>query len=179
MSCDGRVVKALDLKSNGNFPRRFEPCSQRSIFFFRSIFGRSWEHEPILVLASNRDWRTKDSQLLFLERTCRRQRLETTTTTTLSKKSKISASKKLSEDGMGLHQNKIDVNRAVMAQWLKCWTWNPMGTPRARSSPPHSLRSHFSEIQSEEVGITNQYLCSQTTETDEPKTPNYLSWKEL
>ena len=29
MCCDGRVVKALDLKSNGNFPRRFEPCSQR------------------------------------------------------------------------------------------------------------------------------------------------------
>ena len=28
-SCDGRVVKALDLKSNGNFPRRFESCSQR------------------------------------------------------------------------------------------------------------------------------------------------------
>ena len=28
-SCDGRVVKALDLKSNGVFPRRFEPCSQR------------------------------------------------------------------------------------------------------------------------------------------------------
>ena len=27
--CDGRVVKALDLKSNGIFPRRFEPCSQR------------------------------------------------------------------------------------------------------------------------------------------------------
>ena len=29
MSCDGRVVKALDLKSNGIFPRRFEPYSQR------------------------------------------------------------------------------------------------------------------------------------------------------
>ena len=28
-SCDGRVVKALDLKSNGVSPRRFEPCSQR------------------------------------------------------------------------------------------------------------------------------------------------------
>ena len=30
--CDGRVVKALDLKSNGIFPRRFEPCSQRNGF---------------------------------------------------------------------------------------------------------------------------------------------------
>ena len=29
-SCDGRVVKALDLKSNGSFPRRFESCSQRN-----------------------------------------------------------------------------------------------------------------------------------------------------
>ena len=32
-SCDGRVVKALDLKSNGVSPRRFEPCSQRKKFF--------------------------------------------------------------------------------------------------------------------------------------------------
>ena len=34
-SCDGRVVKALDLKSNGIFPRRFEPCSQRLLFYER------------------------------------------------------------------------------------------------------------------------------------------------
>ena len=33
VSCDGRVVKALDLKSNGVSPRRFEPCSQRIVFF--------------------------------------------------------------------------------------------------------------------------------------------------
>ena len=32
-SCDGRVVKALDLKSNGVSPRRFEPCSQRTNIF--------------------------------------------------------------------------------------------------------------------------------------------------
>ena len=30
-SCDGRVVKALDLKSNGIFPRRFKSCSQRDL----------------------------------------------------------------------------------------------------------------------------------------------------
>lgn len=36
-SCDGRVVKALDLKSNGVSPRRFEPCSQRQ-FFLSSSF---------------------------------------------------------------------------------------------------------------------------------------------
>ena len=31
-SCDGRVVKALDLKSNGYYPRRFKSCSQRQHF---------------------------------------------------------------------------------------------------------------------------------------------------
>ena len=34
-SCDDRVVKALDLKSKGVFPRRFEPYSQR-IFLWHS-----------------------------------------------------------------------------------------------------------------------------------------------
>ena len=31
-SRDGRVVKALDSKSNGIFPHRFESCSRRIIF---------------------------------------------------------------------------------------------------------------------------------------------------
>ena len=31
-SCDGRVVKAFDSKSNGVSPRRFESCSQRRGF---------------------------------------------------------------------------------------------------------------------------------------------------
>jgi hypothetical protein len=35
MSCDGRVVKATDLKSVGIFPHRFKSCSQR-IFFFQA-----------------------------------------------------------------------------------------------------------------------------------------------
>ena len=34
-SCDNRVVTALDLKSKGVFPRRFESCSQR-IFLWHS-----------------------------------------------------------------------------------------------------------------------------------------------
>ena len=139
------MVKALDLKSNGNFPRTIEPCSQPSISFFKKIFRKSWEHEPILVFASNWDWRTKECQLLFLERKCRRQRLETTTTTTLSKKSKISTSKNLSEDGIGIHQNKINVKIAMITQWLRRWTRNPMGTSRARSSPARSLRSQFQQ----------------------------------
>ena len=36
-SCDGRVVKVLDLKSNGSFARRFEPCSHRRISEFCSV----------------------------------------------------------------------------------------------------------------------------------------------
>ena len=35
--CDGQVVKALDLKSNGSFPRRFEPFSQRKRRDFCSV----------------------------------------------------------------------------------------------------------------------------------------------
>ena len=36
--CDGRVVKAMDLKSIGIFPRRFEPYSQRVPFNFSHNF---------------------------------------------------------------------------------------------------------------------------------------------
>ena len=39
MSCDGRVVKAFDSKSNGIFPRRFESYSQREKrYFFAKLF---------------------------------------------------------------------------------------------------------------------------------------------
>ena len=170
------MVKALDLKSNGNFPRRFAPCSQRSIFFFRSINGRSWEHEPILVLASNWDWRTKDSQLFFLERTCRRHRLETTTKI-LSKNRTIMPAKISPRTELNCIKKRNNFKRAVMAEWLRRWTWNPMGISRAGSNPARSVRSFFSEVYSEEVGNTNQYLYSQATETDEPKILNYFSWK--
>ena len=37
-SCDGRVVKALDLKSNTVSVRRFESCSQRMISYFFFFF---------------------------------------------------------------------------------------------------------------------------------------------
>ena len=36
--CDGRVVKALDLKSNGVSPRRFESCSRRIYWFIVHFF---------------------------------------------------------------------------------------------------------------------------------------------
>ena len=35
--CDGREVKALDSKSNGVSPRRFESCSQRD--FSKAFYG--------------------------------------------------------------------------------------------------------------------------------------------
>ena len=45
ISCDGRVVKALDSKSNGVTPRRFESCSQRSwlVFFFCRCFEQLYK----------------------------------------------------------------------------------------------------------------------------------------
>ena len=39
-SCDGRVVKAFDSKSNGIFPRRFESYSQRWPFCNFDFIGR-------------------------------------------------------------------------------------------------------------------------------------------
>ena len=38
---------------------------------------------------------------------------------------------------------------AVMAEWLRRWTWNPMGSPRAGSNPSRSvlsLRETFSRL---------------------------------
>ena len=64
-----------------------------------------------------------------------------------------------------------------MAEWLRRWTRNPMGISRAGSNPARSVQYFLSEIYSEEVGNTNQNLCSQATETDEPKILNYFSGK--
>ena len=66
-----------------------------------------------------------------------------------------------------------NVKRAVIAEWFRRWTWNPRGNSRAGSIPVRSVQSSFlSEIYPEKVGNTNQYLCSQATETDEPKILN-------
>ena len=57
-SCDGRVVKALDLKSNGIFPRRFEPYSQR--YFLNRFPLLVVQQEPYLMcqisLAAMAEW---------------------------------------------------------------------------------------------------------------------------
>ena len=39
VGCGGRVVKALDLKSNGQCPRRFESCPQRFLLFEITLFA--------------------------------------------------------------------------------------------------------------------------------------------
>ena len=45
-SC-GRVVKALDLKSNGLCPRRFEPCQLRKQFYRFLLLGvLFWQNMP-------------------------------------------------------------------------------------------------------------------------------------
>ena len=58
VSCDGRVVKALDLKSNGIFPRRFEPYSQR--YFLNRFPLLVVQQEPYLMcqisLAAMAEW---------------------------------------------------------------------------------------------------------------------------
>ena len=55
----GRVVKALDLKSNGFYPRRFEPCSQRvdklfwdllTIQVFPTLVKINGSHLPAFIL---------------------------------------------------------------------------------------------------------------------------------
>eukprot|EP00920_Eleutheroschizon_duboscqi_P025356 GHVT01062478.1.p1 GENE.GHVT01062478.1~~GHVT01062478.1.p1 ORF type:complete len:163 (+),score=10.56 GHVT01062478.1:61-549(+) len=52
----GRAVKALDLKSNGIFPRRFEPCSRRfpriSMHDYTSPFLARWTPKQVLSQAS-------------------------------------------------------------------------------------------------------------------------------
>ena len=50
--CDGRVVKAFDLKSNGIFPRRFESCSQRSNLTVESTTNETFERERSCVAYS-------------------------------------------------------------------------------------------------------------------------------
>ena len=85
-----------------------------------------------------------------------------------AKKSKISASNNLSEDGIGFHQNKINVNKAMTTQWLRRWTWNPMGTSRARSSPARSLRSHFQKYIQKKLGTrTNTCVRKQLRLTNQ------------
>ena len=91
-SCEGRVVKALDSKSNGIFPHRFEPCSQRiEISAPKSVF--------------------------------------------------FCSDTKSQRNGQKVSQNQIWTNKiatAVMAEWLRRWTRNPMGSSRTGSNPVHS-----------------------------------------
>ena len=46
----GRVVKASDLKSDGNFPRRFKPCS------WRFSFTQTEEYQRNLIIVDPLEW---------------------------------------------------------------------------------------------------------------------------
>ena len=84
-------------------------------------------------LPNNSDCRTKDCHFHFLGKTCTWQRLETTSTTILSKNSTNSASIKMSADANNFHQTKEYryFPRGVMAEWLSSWTSNRKGfSPR-------------------------------------------------
>ena len=50
--CDGRVVKASDLKSDGQCPRRFEPCSQRIFLQVLDLLllQKTWPLETVAVV---------------------------------------------------------------------------------------------------------------------------------
>ena len=37
------------------------------------------------------------------------------------------------------NRNRIKCGRAVLAEWLRRWTWNPMGSPRVGSNPADSV----------------------------------------
>ena len=78
------------------------------------------------------DCRTKESHFLFLGKTCRWQRLETTSPTIASKNLKISTSRKMSAQEKKVYEAKEyrDFLRALMAEWLSNWTWNPKGLSR-------------------------------------------------
>ena len=132
VSCDGRVVKALDLKSNGVSPRRFESCLQRLFIFVDSIAVSAelpwfvfFQHSksprlhrlmsPGLVHQWDKLFRhivqqfqCKHTFVLFWGHTILRQN---------------------------------PPRKAVMAERLRRWTRNPMGFPRAGSNPAYSDRS--------------------------------------
>ena len=58
--CDGRVVKASDSKSDGIFPHRFEPCSQRVILIaFSSHIAFFLNCLVIFAVFVNKIWKTK------------------------------------------------------------------------------------------------------------------------
>ena len=66
-SCRGRVVKAMDLKSIGIFPHRFEPCRQRYVFTDKTLRSLLYEHPCTLAIPEvNRERRAFDSRMVTL-----------------------------------------------------------------------------------------------------------------
>ena len=128
----------------GSFRAGSNPARSVRIFF-SELYSEKVGNTNQYLCSQTPDWRIKYSQLLFLERTSRLQRLETTSTTILGNQLK-NARKNQSMDEIKFHQNRNNAKGAVMAEWLRRWTWNPMATSRAGSNPARSFRYHFSEI---------------------------------
>ena len=79
---------------------------------------------------------------------------------------------------MKLHPNTKNVKRAVMAEWLRRWTRNPMGISRAVSNPPRSVRPFFHKYIRKKLGTrTNTCVRKQLRLANRTKILNYFSWK--
>ena len=162
------MVKALDLKSNGNFPGTIEPCPQRSIFFSEIYSGEVENTNQYLYSQATETDEPKILNYFSWKGHVGDSVWKRPARQFSAKKSKISASKKLYEDGIRFHQNKINVNRATMPQWLRRWTWNPMATSRARSSPARSRWSHFQKYIQKKLGTrTNTCVRKQLRLTNQ------------
>ena len=144
--------KALDLKSDAHFPRTIEPCPQPPISFSEKYSEEVGNTNQYFCSQTIETDEPKTPIYFSWKGVVHRSVWRRPARQSSAKKSKISASKKLSTDGIKFHQNTNNVKRAVMAQWLRRWTWNPMRTFRARSSPARSLRSHFQKNIQKKLG---------------------------
>ena len=160
ISCDGRVVKALDLKSNGIFPRRFEPCSQRHLFWAsikNHISDKICHH-----ILNTMSWKRSCNWMGYFENSMLnnvgRHNSDDPTTWLFPSNNKYACRPCRHSHQLMLHIwlvafqrfyshknstiHEILLNRviltAVMAEWLRRWTWNPMGSSRAGSNPARS-----------------------------------------
>ena len=51
-------------------------------------------------------------------------------------------------DKINVRTKRKSISTAAMAEWLRRWTWNPMGYPRAGSNPARSVNilQHFCNL---------------------------------
>ena len=149
------MVKALDSKSNGIFQRSFEPCSQRiDIFAPTSVFfcSDTKSQRNGQKASENQIWTNKIATAVMAEwlRRWTRNPMGSSRTgsnpvhsalTFLHLKVFLCSDTKSQRNGQKVSQNQIWTNKiatAVMAEWLRRWTRNPMGSSRTGSNPVHS-----------------------------------------